>query len=154
MNTQRMHVVTVKFGDGENLGQRIQSAYDDGFIMPDGSWRLIEKEPPTVQFGCVLDDVPFPQELENLEEGLREFVGDDWEIISVGDEEPHRDLDPCFDHLNQETPKRRDLADLLSRAAACIENPDSLIRSHREELIEDLIAAEKSLRPESPESVA
>jgi hypothetical protein len=45
---------------------------------------------------------------------------------------------------------RKELADLLSRAAACIEDPDSLIRSHREELVEDLLAAEAELRPEPP----
>lgn len=37
-----------------------------------------------------------------------------------------------------DTPKHRDLANLLQRAAAVIENPESEIRSHREELAEDL----------------
>jgi hypothetical protein len=94
--TQRMHVVTVRFPAGTAL-RKIQTAYDDGFIMPDGSWRRIETDPPTVEIGCVLDgEVPFEKELEFLKQGLAEFVTPDFEIISVGAEEDHRDLDPCF----------------------------------------------------------
>ncbi|MBO9579510.1 MAG: hypothetical protein J7498_01300 [Sphingobium sp.] len=42
-------------------------------------------------------------------------------------------------------PKHRDLANLLNRAAAVIENPESEIRSHREELIENLLVAASKL---------
>lgn len=41
--------------------------------------------------------------------------------------------------------KKKHLRDLLTRAAAVIENPDSAIRSHREELIEDLIVVANDL---------
>lgn len=92
---QRMHVVTVEFPTGTNLAN-IQAAYDDGFIMPDGSWRRITVDPPTVQIACVLDDTPFEQELANLQEGLAEFVTPNFKITEVGGEEDHRDLDPSF----------------------------------------------------------
>ena len=41
--------------------------------------------------------------------------------------------------------KDRDLANLLNRAAAVIESPESEIRSHREELVEDLLVEARKL---------
>lgn len=99
--SQRMHVVTVQFASGANLAQ-IQSAYDDGFIMPDGSWRRISEDPPVVEIAAVLDDLPFEIELSNLKAGLNEFVDAPFEVLNVGEEEDHRDLDPCFAYLNQQ----------------------------------------------------
>lgn len=95
--TQRMHVVTVEFTDPLDLGKQTQSAYDDGFIMPDGSWRLISSDPPTVEFGIILDDLTIEQELNYLLEGLTEFVlTAAFAVVSVGAEEDHRYLYPCF----------------------------------------------------------
>jgi hypothetical protein len=72
--------------------------------MPDGSWRLVEEKPQTVQFAAILDDLPIEDEVEALKQGLSDHFGDGWEIISIGPEEDHRDLDPCFDYLNQGAP--------------------------------------------------
>jgi hypothetical protein len=50
--------------------------------------------------------------------------------------------------INDETGmKRKDLADLLSRAAAFCEDIDSLDHEDRMALVEDLLAAEAELRP-------
>lgn len=45
--------------------------------------------------------------------------------------------------------KDQDLINLLNRAAAVIEDPESEIRSHREELVEDLLSAAKCHRLQS-----
>ena len=91
---ERMHVVTVRFADSTKLGTKIQRVYDESFFMPQGSWRLIE--PSLVEFAVILDgEVPFVAELGHLKSALNE-VGVSWEITKVGDEEEHRDLDPCF----------------------------------------------------------
>lgn len=44
--------------------------------------------------------------------------------------------------------KLRDLADLLSRARARIEDPESLNEQETNELVEDLAAAEEEIRGE------
>ena len=60
----------------------------------------------------------------------------------AGDEPPH----PAPDLLSM---KDRDLANLLNRAAAVIADPDSEIRSHRDDLVDTLHAeAAKRRRPE------
>lgn len=43
--------------------------------------------------------------------------------------------------------KRKDLADLLSRARAAIEDPDALEVLEQAQLEEDLTVAERALRP-------
>lgn len=45
---------------------------------------------------------------------------------------------------------RKDLADLLSRAAAFCEDTDSLDHEDRTALVEDLLEAEQELRPDEP----
>ena len=44
------------------------------------------------------------------------------------------------------TSKPRDLANLLSRASACIETPGDLTKAEKKELIEDLQAEEDAIR--------
>jgi hypothetical protein len=48
---------------------------------------------------------------------------------------------------------RKELADLLSRAAAFCEDIDSLDHEDRMDLVEDLLAAEAPLRPKSTDEV-
>lgn len=57
----------------------------------------------TVEFAIVLDgEVPLKPELEDLTAGISAlYDGGDmpqgsWRVVSVGPEEDHRDLDPCF----------------------------------------------------------
>jgi hypothetical protein len=54
-------------------------------------------------------------------------------VLSVGVDEPTGGA------------KDRDLANLLNRAAAVIESPESEFRSHREELVEDLLVEARKL---------
>lgn len=61
----------------------------------------------TVEFAIVLDgEVPLAAELKDLTSSIRKLYEDDdlpvsmpngsWRVVSVGPEEDHRDLDPCF----------------------------------------------------------
>lgn len=57
----------------------------------------------TVEFAIVLDgEVPLAAELSDLTAGIQSlYEGGDipngsWRVVSVGLEEDHRDLDPCF----------------------------------------------------------
>ena len=94
---QRMHIIKVEFPVGTSLA-KIQTAYDDGFVMPDGAWRRTKIDPPIVEISAVLDDLPIEHEIESLKQGLREFVSPNFTILSVGPEIDHYDLDPCFNH--------------------------------------------------------
>jgi hypothetical protein len=95
--TQRMHIARVQFHNPkQNLGLLIQSAYDDDFVMPDGSWRLVDHEKQIVEFGIILDDKPIDYELDCLKRGLIRNIGTNWDMLSVSDEIDHFDLDPCF----------------------------------------------------------
>lgn len=63
----------------------------------------------TAQFTIVLDgEVPIADELEGLGQALQNgayehpaMPNGSWRIVSVGPEEDHRDIDPCWDDAAQ-----------------------------------------------------